>query len=98
MPQKKPAKTRPAAPAAQPAQVDVTAGVGVLRRNPGLEAVIAVVDFVLAYLFFLNALDTGSLLQYTVGFLALILGVRSSKVVIKAILHRRSGRSRKGTN
>jgi hypothetical protein len=59
------------------------------RRNPHLEGLLAVVDLVLAYLFLLSALDTGSLLQYGISFVALGLGIRSLLVVAKAIARHR---------
>lgn len=56
------------------------------RRNPHFEGLLAVIDLVLAYLFFVSALDTGSLLQYGISFVALALGIRSGIVVVKAVL------------
>ena len=71
--------------------VDVTAGAGTRRRNPHLEGLLMVIDLVLAYLFFVSALDTGSLLQYAVALLALGLGIRSGVTVFKAIRRHREG-------
>ncbi len=77
---------QPAKKPTKPAEhVDATAGAGTLRRNPHLEGLLMVIDFVLAYLFFVSALDTGSLLQYGVAALALVLGVRSATTVFKAV-------------
>jgi hypothetical protein len=78
--------------ATAPTHVDASAGAGTLRRNPHLEGVLAVIDFVLAYLFFASALDTGSWLQYGFAIVAFALGVRSASTVLKAIRQKRGKR------
>lgn len=47
-----------------------------LRRSRSLEAVLAVAALVLAYLWGLEALDSGSLLQYAVAFILLVFGLK----------------------
>lgn len=56
-----------------------------LRRNPVLDGSIAVIDFVLAFVFFVSALNTGSLLQYGLALAALGLGIRSTVAVVSFV-------------
>ena len=60
-----------------------------LRRSHSLEAVLAVAALVLAYLWFVQALDTGSLLQYVLAFVLLVFGLKHVVLLALSVVRSR---------